>query len=40
MHLKRRKSWPPDVAALTALNDYTWQRLLAEKVVLSALHIK
>ena len=31
MHLKRRNSWPPDVSALDALNDYTWQRYLAEK---------
>ena len=31
MHLKRRNSWPPDVSALDALKDYTWQRLLAEK---------
>ena len=40
MHLKRPNSWPPDVSALDALNDYTWQRRLAEKVVLSALYIK
>ena len=31
MHLKRRNSWPPDVSGLDALNDYTWQRHLAEK---------
>ena len=31
MHLKRRKSWPPDVSALNALNDDTWQRHLAQK---------
>ena len=31
MHLKRRKSWPPDVSALDALNDDTWQRHLAQK---------
>ena len=40
MHLKRRNSWPPDVSSLDALKDYTWQRLLAEKVVLGALFIK
>ena len=27
MHLKRRNSWPPDVSALDALNDYVWQRV-------------
>ena len=31
MILKRRNSWPPDVSALDALNDYKWQRQLAEK---------
>ena len=31
MHLKRRNSWPPDVSALDGLNDYMWQRHLAEK---------
>jgi len=31
MHLKRRNSWPPDVSAIDALNDNTWQRHLAEK---------
>ena len=31
MHLKRRNSWPPDVSALDALNDFTWQIQLAEK---------
>ena len=30
MHLKRRNSWPPDVSALDALNDYMWQRHLAD----------
>ena len=35
MHLKRRNSLPPDISALDALNDYMWQRHLAEKVVLS-----
>ena len=35
VHLKRRNSWPPDVSALDALNDYTWQRYLTKKVVLS-----
>jgi len=29
--LKRRNSRPPDVSSLDALNDYTWQRHLAEK---------
>ena len=33
MHLKRQNSWPPGVFALAALNDYTWQRHLAEKYV-------
>ena len=40
MILKRRNSWPPDVSALDALNDYTWQRQLAEKVVLNPLYFK
>ena len=40
MHLKRRNSWPPVFLALDALNDYTCQRHLAEKIVLSALCIK
>ena len=34
MHLKRRNNWPRGVSAdsaLDALNDYTWQRHLAEK---------
>ena len=31
VNLKRQNSWPPDVSALDALNDYTWQRHLAEK---------
>jgi len=31
MNFKRRNSWPPDVSALDALNDYLWQRHLAEK---------
>ena len=31
MHLKCRNSWSPDVSALNVLNDYTWQRHLAEK---------
>ena len=31
MHLKRRINWPPGVSALDALNDYMWQRHLAEK---------
>ena len=31
MHLKRQNSWPQDVSALDALNDYMWQRHLAEK---------
>ena len=40
-HLKRRNSWPPDVSALDALNDYTCQRHQAQKkVILSALCIK
>ena len=30
MHLKRRNNWPPGVSALDALNDYTWQKHLAE----------
>ena len=34
MHLKRRNSWPPDVSTLDALNDYSWQRNLAEKQAL------
>ena len=25
MHLKPQNSWPPDVSALDALNDYTWR---------------
>ena len=33
MHLKRQNNWPPGVSALNALNDYTWQRHLAEKKV-------
>ena len=31
MPLKRRNSWPPGVSALDGLNDFTWQRQLAEK---------
>ena len=31
MFFKRRNSWPPDVSQLDALNDFTWQRHLAEK---------
>ena len=31
-------SWPPDVSALDAFNDYTWQSHLAEKVVF-AVHL-
>ena len=31
--LKRQNSWPPGVSALDALNDYKWQRHLAEKYV-------
>ena len=31
MNLKRRNSWLSDVSALYDLNDYTWQRHLAEK---------
>ena len=38
MHLKRRISWPPDVSALDTLNDYTLQKYLAEKSLLSALY--
>ena len=38
MHLKPQKSLPPDVSALDALNDYTWQSHLVE--VLSALQYK
>ena len=35
MHdLKHRNIWWQDVSALDALDDYTWQRHLAEKVVL------
>ena len=33
MHLKRRNNWLPGVSALNALNDYTWQRHLAEKTI-------
>ena len=40
MHLKRQNSWPPDVSAQDALNDYTLQRHLVEKVVISALYKK
>ena len=41
MKLKRRNSWPSDVSALDALNEYTWQRHLAEKnVVLRAIVCK
>ena len=40
MHFKRRISWPSDVSALYALNDYTWQRHLARKSRLIALDIK
>ena len=29
--MQRRYSWPPDVSALDALYDYTWQRHLGEK---------
>ena len=38
MHLKPQNSWPPDVSAPDALNDYMWQSHLVE--VLSALYIK
>ena len=31
MHLQRRNSWPPDVSALDALNDYMLQSQMAEK---------
>ena len=31
MPFKRRNISPPDVSALNALNDYTWQGNLAEK---------
>jgi len=41
MHLKRRLVCPPGVFALFALDDSTWQRHLAENIiVLSALFIK
>ena len=40
MHLKRQNSWPPDVSALNALNDYMWQRHLVEKSFLNTLNIK
>jgi len=41
MHLNRQLVCPPDVSALDVLNNSTWQRHLAEKiVVLSALYIK
>ena len=33
MHLKRRLVCPPGVSTLDALNDSTWQRHLAEKIV-------
>ena len=32
MNLKRQTSWPPGVSAFDTLNDYTWQRHLAEKM--------
>ena len=31
MHLKRRYGWRPDVSDVNVLNDYMWQRHLAEK---------
>ena len=40
MHLKRRNNWPPGVSALDALNDYTWQRHLAEKSLLKCIVYK
>ena len=41
MPLKRELVCPPGVSTLHALNDSTWKRHLAEKiVVLSALFIK
>ena len=40
MHLKRRSSWQPGVSALDALNDYTWQRHLAEKCRLKCIVYK
>ena len=40
MHLKRQNNWPPGVSALDALNDYTWQRHLAEKTSFKVLFIK
>ena len=33
MHLKRQLVCPPCVSAFDALNDSTWQRHLAEKIV-------
>ena len=40
MHFKRRNSWPPDVSAIDALNDFTSRDTQRKKVVLSALYIK
>ena len=40
MHLKRRNNWPPGVSDLDALNDYTWQRHLAEKRFLKCIVYK
>ena len=40
LYLKRRNNWPPGVSALDALNDYTWQRRLAEKMSFKVMYIK
>ena len=40
MHIKRRNNWPPGVSALDALNDYMWQRNLAEKRLLKCIVYK
>ena len=40
LHLKRRNSWPPDVSALDALNDYMWQRHLVEKSCFKCIEYK
>ena len=33
MNLKHQNNWPLGVSALDALNDYKWQRHLAEKTL-------
>ena len=38
--LKQQNRWPPNVSALDSLNDYMWQRQLAEKSQFKKLYIK